>query len=171
MSKQKSKTGWDLIVRSVHWMVAGLFLTNYFYTEPGYEAHVNIGWIIFGLVIFRIIWGCSLAKGPNRISNFLPSLSGFSEHIQELRYRKPSNLIGHNAVGSCAIFMMWFGLLSAAFTGWLQDTDWGFENDIYQWHELIVDGLWYLVVIHISAVILTSLWLRRNLIKQMINGG
>ncbi|MBX2848721.1 MAG: cytochrome b/b6 domain-containing protein [Acidiferrobacterales bacterium] len=167
---RKKNRGWDIVTRGTHWVVAGLFLTNYFYTEPGYRAHMNIGWIILGLVIFRIIWGVSFARGPNRITNFLPTPRGVKEHVVELKTRQAAEPVGHNAFGSFAIFLMWFGLLSAVFTGWLQDTDWGFDNDVYEWHEFLVEALWILVIIHISAVILTSLWLRRNLIKQMLNG-
>ena len=169
----KGKTiqaGWDKVIRGVHWIIAILFLTNYFFTEPGYEVHVKVGWTIFGLVIIRIIWGITLAKGPNRIWNFIPTLNGFKTHLTELKNRESIHPIGHNAFGSCAIFAMWFGLLAAAFTGWLQDTDWGFDNGVDDWHEFIVESLWILVIIHISAVLFTSIWLRRNLIKQMIIG-
>lgn len=170
MLKLTNRSGWDLVIRSVHWIVAGLFLTNYFYTDPGYNAHINVGWTIFGLVIFRIVWGFTFALGPNRISNFIPTFYGIKDHVNELQTRHSHEEVKHNAFGGCAIFLMWFGLLSAAFTGWLQDTDWGFDNDVNEWHEFIVESLWMLAIIHISAVVLTSIWLRRNLIKQMIFG-
>lgn len=170
MIEIQQKHSWDIIIRGVHWVVAGLFLANYFYTEPGYNAHVKVGWTILGLVLFRLTWGFTFARGPNRISSFVPTPSGLREHAQELVQRKANDGVGHNAFGSCAIFLMWFGLLSAAFTGWLQDTDWGFDNDVNEWHEFIVEALWILIIVHIAAVVLTSLWLRRNLIKQMIIG-
>lgn len=170
MSITHKVTGWDVIIRGIHWIVAGLFLANYFYTEAGYEAHIRVGWTIFGLVLFRLAWGFTFAKGPNRIVNFVPTPTGIKEHAKELSTRQAHDQIGHNAFGSCAIFLMWFGLLSAAFTGWLQDTDWGFDNDVYEWHEFIVEALWILILVHVCAVILTSFWLRRNLIKQMIFG-
>lgn len=56
------------------------------------------------------------------------------------------------------------------FTGWFQDTDWGFDNDVADWHAWIVDALAILIVVHIAAVILSSLWLRKNLILAMITG-
>ncbi len=168
MAKPVKNLGWDVVTRSIHWLVAVLFLANYFYTEEGYTVHMYVGWTIFGLVIFRIIWGFSYARGPNRITNFLPTPNSLKEHIKELKTRQAQEPIGHNAFGSCATFLMWFGLLSAVFTGWLQDTDWGFDNDVNEWHEFLVESLWILVIIHVSAVIVTSLWLRRNLIKQML---
>lgn len=170
MNTPNKRSGWDYVTRGVHWIVAGLFLTNYFYTEPGYDAHINIGWIVLWLVLFRLAWGFTFARGPNKISNFLPTTRGFKEHYKELKERETPQHVGHNAFGSCAIFLMWFGLLSAVFTGWLQDTDWGWDNGVGDWHEFIVESIWILVVIHISAVVLTSLWLKRNLIKQMIFG-
>ena len=170
MNKPHSTQGWDKIVRSIHWIVATLFIINYYFTEAGYTAHIRVGWTIFGLVIFRILWGITKARGPNHIRNFIPTINGIKEHLVELRNRESLHQVGHNACGSIVIFLMWFCLLTAAFTGWLQDTDWGFENDVYEWHEFFVESLWYLIVMHITAVILTSLWLRKNLIKQMILG-
>ncbi len=170
MNNPEKKLGWDIITRLTHWVVAGLFLANYYYTDPGYNAHINVGWILMWLVLFRLAWGFTFAMGPNRIMNFIPTPKGLREHIQELKDRKAHDDVGHNAFGSCAVFLLWFGLLFAVFTGWCQDTDWGFENEVYEWHDFTVEYLWVLVIVHISAVVMTSLWLRINLIKQMIVG-
>ena len=170
VNASKINIGWHWITRCTHWTIAILFFLNYFFTEPGYEVHIYIGWTIFGLVLLRVIWGTTFAKGPNHIKNFIPTKSGLKTHLSELKTRQAVDHIGHNAFGSFAIFLIWACLLAAAFTGWLQDTDWGFDNGVDDWHESIVDFLWILAVIHILAVIFTSIWLRRNLIKQMIVG-
>ena len=165
-----AKAKWDPVVRLIHWAVAGLFLANYFYTDPGYDAHINIGWIILSLVGARLLWGLTLAKGPNHLGNFLPRPSKAREHLNHIRHRQTPNTVGHNPFGTIAIYLLWLGLASAAFTGWLQDTDWGFDNDVDIWHRRIVQWVFYLVIVHVSAVILTSLWLRVNLIRAMILG-
>ena len=161
---------WDSLVRLIHWSVAGLFLANYFYTDPGYHAHINIGWTIPGLVGLRLLWGLTFAKGPNHLRDFVPSLSAARHHIRDIKTRKPPQAVGHNPFGSCAIYLLWSGLAAAALTGWLQDTDWGFDNGVDIWHKQIVQWLFILIIAHVSAVILTSLWLRANLVRAMIVG-
>lgn len=161
---------WDIFVRLIHWSVAGLFLANYYYTDPGYEAHTNVGWAILWLVGFRLLWGLTFAKGLNHLRNFLPTLSGAQHHINQLKTRQKPTTLGHNSFGSCAVYLLWLGLAAASFTGWLQDTDWGFDNGVDAWHRQAVDWLYILIIVHVCAVILTSLWLRVNLTRAMITG-
>ena len=63
---------------------------------------------------------------------------------------------------------MWSGLAAAVLSGWLQETDWGIEHDVDDWHSGIVETLFWLTLVHIAAVILTSWRLRRNLLRAMI---
>ncbi len=183
---------WDWLVRIVHWSVAILFAVNYFMTKDGestladievngeelfpwngYLIHEYIGWAIVALVCGRILWGF-IAKGPARISSFFPTPKRVMEHVHELKTRTPPAQVGHNPFGACAIFLMWFGLLTASLSGWGMDTDWAWDNDysdaLFDYHYLIVDLTFYLVCIHITAVILMSFWGKRNLVKAMVRG-
>ena len=162
--------GWDWLVRLTHWSVASLFIANYFFTEPGEALHTNFGWIILGLVGLRLLWGLTLAKGPNHLRSFVPTPKGALHHLKELRDGTPPEKVGHNPLGSAAVYLMWIGLAAASLTGWGMDTDWGFENDLDRWHFRVVDWLFILVVVHLSAVLLTSLRLKTNLVKAMIAG-
>jgi len=160
--------GWDWLVRTAHWSVAALFLTNYFLTEKGSENHEYVGWALSGLVVTRLLWGLSLATGPNRLSAFVPNLASAKQHLTELKTRQPEKDVGHNPFGAIAIYLLWIGLFSIVLTGWGMDTDWGFDNDVDQWHELAVDFTFAVVCLHVSAVVSVSLWLRKNLIRAMI---
>ena len=164
--------GWDWLVRSAHWSVAILFALNYFeFISPDEYAHVQIGYAIAIIVGVRILWGFILAKGPNRILSFIPTPSAMKRHIDELKSRQSPEQPHHNPFGALAIWTMWFGLLAVVLTGWMFDnTDYGWDNDFDKLHVLLGDLLFYVVVLHISAVVLTSLWLRRNLIKAVIIG-
>jgi cytochrome b len=164
----KPSIGWDWLVRISHWSVAALFFTNYFFTEEGSEIHENVGWVLLGLIVARLMWGLSFAKGPNRLSAFVPNFASAKLHMDELKNRKAANHVGHNPFGAIAIYLLWLGLISCALTGWGMDTDWGFDNDVDQWHEIAVDFTFAVVCIHVSAVISVSLWLRKNLIRAMI---
>ncbi|MCV6605719.1 MAG: cytochrome b/b6 domain-containing protein, partial [Porticoccaceae bacterium] len=107
---------------------------------------------------------------PNHLKNFLPHPRSARQHLQHIKNREKPDSVGHNPFGTLAIYLMWLGLACAALTGWLQDTDWGFDNGLDLWHRRIVRWLFYLVVVHVSAVAATSLWLRVNLVRAMIVG-
>ena len=159
---------WDCVVRVSHWSIGLLFYVNYFLTESGEWWHRKIGWAILALLAIRLIWGLSFARGPNRLRAFVPTVAGFREHWRDWRDRRPPATVGHNAFGALAVYVMWSGLAAAVLSGWLQETDWGIEHDVDDWHSGIVETLFWLTLVHIAAVILTSWRLRRNLLRAMI---
>jgi cytochrome b len=165
---------WNWLVRVVHWSVAGLFFANYFFTDHGYPTHQKVGWAVLILVGIRLLWGISFAKAPSSLASFFPTPARFKEHIQELKTRAQPEQVGHNALGALAIFFMWGALVVAVLSGWLYDTDWawdnGYEDTVHSIHETTVDLIFYVVCVHIAAVILMSFWSKRNLIKAMIIG-
>lgn len=165
---ESTAIGWDWLVRIAHWSVAALFLSNYFLTEKGSEIHEYVGWSLLGLIVTRLLWGMSFAAGPNRLSAFVPTIASAKRHITELTTRKAEEHVGHNPFGAMAIYLMWVGLITIVLTGWGMDTDWGFDNDVDQWHELAVDLTFAVVCLHVCAVVSVSLWLRKNLIKAMV---
>ncbi|WP_070796027.1 cytochrome b/b6 domain-containing protein [Thalassotalea crassostreae] len=181
-----SNLGWDILIRFSHWLVASLFLANAFFIEPDafFSDYINwaalpefiadasphewAGWTILGMLVIRILWGLTFAKGPNRLKDFVPSLVDAKEHLGHLKTRQKQTKIGHNSFGAIAVYFMWTGLAFIIFTGWAQDTDWGFDNNLDQWHQWGVDAMTIFVCIHVMAVISTSLLLKQNLISAMI---
>ena len=163
--------GWDWLVRLSHWSVAILFCLNYFFISPDEYTHVQIGYAVASIVAVRILWGFTFARGANRILNFIPTPSGMKKHVAELQQRQGPEEPHHNAFGAVAIWLMWILLLAVPAAGWLFDnTDWGFDNDLDKLHKRLGQILFYLVCLHITAVVLTSIWLKRNLIKAMVTG-
>ncbi len=163
-------SGWDLIVRSTHWLVAFLFYFNYFYTETGEWWHRKIGYAIAALVLFRILWGLSFARHANHLKAFIPKIEALQVHLHEFKHRTPMKNVGHNPLGALAIYLIWTILFFTVFSGWLQDTDWGIDNDVDVWHEMSTDFLLYFSFLHITAVLITSWRLKSNLIRAMIIG-
>lgn len=51
---------WDLFVRVTHWLVAALFLANFFAIEEGSDLHEWVGYVVMGAIILRLGWGESL---------------------------------------------------------------------------------------------------------------
>lgn len=50
---------WDGVVRLTHWVVAALFLSNYFLTEAGSETHEWVGYFVLAALSVRLTWGSS----------------------------------------------------------------------------------------------------------------
>lgn len=162
---------WDNVVRTTHWLVAVGFLVNRFeFTSPGSDWHRAFGIAIAALVVLRLLWGVTGARGPARLSALIPSVAGVREHVHEVRDRTAHQVLGHNPFGAIAIWLFWIGLLLIAATGVAQDSFLSSEWPIYEWHGLLVDFVTGLVVVHILAVIGLSLWLKRNLLAAMLPG-
>lgn len=162
---------WDPVVRVTHWCVALGFLSNRLHiTDPGAFSHRIIGLAVAALVVIRVLWGLTKAKGPARLSALIPTKAAICHHINEVRTRSSDKSLGHNPLGAMAIWLFWICLPLIAFTGWAQDTS---LMDLYPlevWHYWLVNFVTLLVCLHISAVIGLSLWLKHNLIRAMLPG-
>ena len=159
---------WPRFVQLIHWSIAVLFLANQFVTEGGDTLHEYFGWSIMALVAIRIGYGLLFAPSPARISSMKTSPGKIREHLKELRTGEPVEHRGHNPLGIIAVWLMWLCLAGAALTGWLQDTDFGFDHAVYEWHSWLVDGLLGFAALHLFAVVFTSWRSRKNLLKTMI---
>ncbi|WP_448217907.1 cytochrome b/b6 domain-containing protein [Endozoicomonas sp. 2B-B] len=161
------KFQWPRTVQLIHWTVALLFFSNHFLIDGYSEYHAYSGWVILALVGLRLLYGVTFAPAPARLRDIKPSFSGIKQHLYELKTRQQGKN-GHNPMGAIAVWLIWIALALAAFTGWLQDTDFGFEHNVYEWHSMLVNGLYYFVGLHLLAVFITSWLTRRNLVKTML---
>lgn len=182
----KNVAGWDKVIRLSHWTISFFFIANVFFIDPdaflsdyitliilpdffaNASPHEWAGWTILAALIIRIIWGTTLAQGPNLLSSFVPNVQNAKEHLGHLKRRQPQTDIGHNSLGAIAVYIMWVGLIVIIFSGWAQDTDWGFDNNVDRWHQWSVDAMTIFVYIHVGAVITTSILLKQPLIRAMI---
>ncbi|MCD1125940.1 cytochrome b/b6 domain-containing protein [Jinshanibacter sp. LJY008] len=162
---------WDGVVRITHWCVALGFLINRLHiTEPGKTLHQIVGLTVAALVIVRLIWGMTGAKGPARLSAIIPTCSAIRQHLEEVRQRSAHRSLGHNPIGAMSIWLFWFLLPLVALTGWAQDTALIDRWPVDEWHYWLVNSVTVLVGLHILAVVALSLWLKRNLIAAMLPG-
>ncbi|WP_159565308.1 cytochrome b/b6 domain-containing protein [Budvicia diplopodorum] len=162
---------WDPIVRVTHWCVALGFLINRLHiSEPGSIVHRTIGLTVAAMVVIRLVWGMSGAKGPSRLSALIPTKRAICLHIEEVRTRTPHKALGHNPVGAMGIWLFWCCLPLVAFTGWAQRFSLMDSYPVDQWHYWLVNFVTLLVCLHILAVVGLSLWLKHNLIRAMLPG-
>lgn len=167
---EKKVLVWDAPTRVFHWLLAasfaGAFLTAE--SERLRDVHVMLGYTLFGLIGFRIVWGfvgsrharfADFAYGPRRVVAYLKSL----------RSGKPEHFLGHNPAGAVAIFLMiGLGLLLAG-SGVASFYEIGGEA-AEELHEGIANTMLAVVVVHVAGVVLSSLLHRENLVRAMVTG-
>lgn len=171
-AKTRDSQTWDLVIRITHWLVAGIFLANFWWLEEGDDPHEWAGYAMMGLLLIRWIWGY-IGPSNARFKDFWPtpkrvkhSLDNFAaEHQVETHEARHTPLAGIMVIG------LWLGLLVVGFSGWLQETDqfWG-EEWVQLLHEWSANLVMAAVVIHISAVLLIQHKYRLPLVRNMLTG-
>jgi cytochrome b len=174
---------WDLPTRLFHWLlvlsVIGLVITGYV-GGNAMDWHARIGYAVFTLLLFRIIWGFiggrwsqfrSFAYGPGSVRAYLAGRA------------HPDHLVGHNPLGAGSVFAMLLVLLAQVATGLVGDDEIAFTGPLNRlvstatglratWYHKQV-GQWLLVgliVLHIAAVVWYLRRKQQNLVRPMIAG-
>ncbi|MFM2482052.1 cytochrome b/b6 domain-containing protein [Celerinatantimonas sp. YJH-8] len=158
---------WDWFVRLTHWIVAILFLANYFVLPKGSEPHQIAGYIVIGAVVLRLLWGL-VTHSPARLSEFKPSIPKALDHIRSVIATGEDDHVGHNPAGAIMIWAMWALILITAFTGW------GTQLDAFihaKWlretHEIFANITMLAVAVHISAIVVMTRLTHRSYVKGM----
>ena len=161
---------WDAPTRVFHWVQALCFLGAYLTSdsEKTRDIHVALGYILFGMIVFRLLWGfvgtryakfSSFAYGPSKIISYLVSLfKGKADHF-----------VGHNPIGSVAIWLLLSGGLTLGVTGvmLLQDD---FEDIVEEIHDYATNAMLIVIAIHLIGVFASSFLHKENLVRAMITG-
>lgn len=160
---------WDRFVRSCHWLVATLFLLNYWLLEGGEDVHEWVGYAIAALVVARIAWGF-IGRGHARFAGFFPTPSRLKQYLREFP-RGHAHDAGHNPLGGVMILFLLLMLLVTAVSGWMQELDafWG-EDWVQLLHAWSADILQAAVVVHVVAVLVMQRITGVQLVRAMITG-
>ena len=161
---------WDISIRVAHWLLALCFATAYATgdSERWRLIHVYAGGAVLGVVGFRLIWGV-FGTPHARFSQFVRSPMQGLRYLISLLSDSPDHYVGHNPAGGWAVLGL-LGLSAAtALTGWymydLNDAHW-----LEEIHELFANATLALVVLHITAVLVSSVVHRSNFVKGMVTG-
>ncbi len=147
---------WDRVVKTTHWLVATLFLGNYFLIEEGSELHEWAGYLILIALCVRFAWGM-VTDSPARLSRFAPSITGAIAHLREVYQTRTDNHQGHNPAGALMIWLLWAGLIATGLSGWLMEADLlGEQEWLEEVHETFANLTLIAATLHVSAVILMS---------------
>ncbi|HTP74776.1 MAG TPA: cytochrome b/b6 domain-containing protein [Burkholderiaceae bacterium] len=116
---------WDLPTRLFHWLLALAVVAQLTTGMIGGAAmawHFRIGYCIFALIVFRIVWGlvgghwsrfASFTYGPSSLLRYLRGQPLSSDYFH----------VGHNPLGSASVFAMLVMLAVQVATGLVADDE------------------------------------------------
>ncbi len=161
---------WDIPTRVFHWALAlsfaGAFLTAE--TERYRDVHVALGYLMLGLIVFRLAWGFAGTRYA-RFASFAFKPAQIVDYLRSLFRRQPQHFIGHNPAGGLAIFLLLgLGLTTAVSGVLLYQEIWG--EAFEELHEGAANFMLAVVFIHIAGVAVSSLLHHENLVRSMFTG-
>lgn len=161
---------WDIPTRVFHWALAlsfaGAFLTAE--TEHYRDVHVALGYLMLGLIVFRLVWGFAGTRYA-RFASFVFKPAQVVDYLRSLFRRQPQHFVGHNPAGGLAIFLLLALGLTTAVSGVLLYREiWG--EAFEELHEGAANFMLAVVMIHIAGVAVGSMLHRENLVRSMLTG-
>jgi len=161
---------WDLPTRVFHWLLVVSFVGAFVTAESERlrDLHLLLGYSAAGLVAFRLLWGL-VGTLHARFASFPLSPRAVVDYLRSLLALSPRHYFGHNPAGSWAILAMLALLITTAATGWAQAVEIG-PRWVEDLHEGLANTTVAIVVVHVAAVVLSSLLHRENLVHAMITG-
>jgi len=185
---------WDIAIRVFHWGLVVAFAFAYL-TEDDFETlHVYAGYIVLGLISFRIIWGLIGTKHA-RFSDFVCRISTTKQYLKSILAGNPKYYLGHNPAGGMMIVVLLLSLFALSYSGLetyasegkgpLANTEISIVSSAYAdgnhhrsgkgdfWeeiHEFLANFTLLLVFMHVVGVFVSSLVHKENLIRAMVTG-
>ena len=178
---------WDLFVRVFHWMLVVGFFTAYLTEDEMLGLHVWAGYLVFSLVVLRIVWGV-LGSTHARFGDFVYGPGQVVRYVKQvITFRAPRH-IGHNPAGGAMIVLLLMSLVMISLSGMLlfgAENQTGLLGDVAaafcvtgeqgaealeEVHEFFANLTLVLVVIHVGGVLFESLLHGENLVRSMFTG-
>ncbi|MEB4591677.1 cytochrome b/b6 domain-containing protein [Candidatus Thiothrix sp. Deng01] len=162
---------WDMPTRVFHWSLAASFAGAYLTAESERyrDIHVALGYVMFGLLLFRLVWGFA-GTTYARFSSFLYPPKQVVAYVRSLFSPQPQHYVGHNPAGGVAVFLLLaLGVLVGA-SGLGLYWEIGDEDIFEELHEIAANLMLAVVFIHIAGVVASSVLHKENLPRSMVTG-
>ena len=180
MESQALVKVWDLPLRIFHWLLVAGFFIAYLTEDDLLTVHVWAGYLVSGLLVFRLIWGF-IGNDYARFSNFLCSPAKSIAYLKDLIALKTQRYLGHNPAGAAMIVLLLVSLLMTVITGFavygadqaagpLAAIGSANEKMWEEVHEFFANFTLILVVAHVIGVAVESYIHRENLVRAMLHG-
>lgn len=165
---------WDPFIRIFHWSLVAAFGYAFYTHASMWDRlhHAYAGYVAGTLIVARIVWGIISTGYANFHSFPLNPLWAFKYFFKLLK-GTARHYIGHNPVGSLAIYaMLGLGLIAVGSGCIVYNSGWGFIDDETSRviHHYVTWTWLGVVVVHVLGVIFESFIHHDNLIWAMITG-
>lgn len=172
---------WDLPLRIFHWLLVAGFFVAYLTEDELLTVHVWAGYLVLGLLIFRLVWGF-VGNGYARFANFLCSPAKSVAYLKDAVALTSKRYLGHNPAGAGMIVLLIVSLFATAISGlivYAADQNLGplagmvgaSNEDFWEEaHEIAANFTLLLVAVHVVGVAFESFIHKENLAKSMWNG-
>ena len=175
---------WDISTRLFHWLLVTLIIFQWLtgdILEDWINWHVTGGYVLLGLILFRIVWGFA---GPiyARFSQFIYGPAKTLNYAKTLGDKDSPHYAGHNPMGGLMVVFMLILLLLQAISG-LFITDDIFTSGPYHsavsdfWQNLFTtihhqsfELLKIIIVLHLAAIIFYRVYKGQHLVTAMWHG-
>ena len=109
---------WDPLMRIFHWSLVVAFTVTYLSGDEESLLHANAGYVVLGLVLFRLVWGL-IGTRHARFSDFLYSPRRILKFAVGMVSGRHQSYLGHNPLGGVMVIALLFSLLATSWTGLL----------------------------------------------------
>jgi cytochrome b len=161
---------WDTPTRVFHWLQVLSFSVAYLtaFSERLRNYHVALGYIMLGLLLFRLLWGF-IGTRYARFGSFLFNPKEIFSYLLALFKGKPAHYPGHNPAGSVSVWLL-LGLgLFICITGVLALQD-DASDLVVDLHGLATNVMLGVIALHLIGVLASSILHRENLVRSMFTG-
>jgi len=169
---------WDLPVRLVHWLLAGLIAFSWWsvnYHHTGW--HIWSGCAILTLLIFRLLWGFA-GSSTARFSSFVRGPRAVVEYL-----RGKWTGVGHTPLGALSVVALLLAVSVQVGLGLFAEDEDGIymgplarlvspdtSDKVRDIHALWFNVVLGLIVLHVLAILYYRLFRGQKLTKPMITG-
>jgi cytochrome b len=161
---------WDAPVRVFHWLLVLSFAVAWLTSESErwQLVHITAGYTMAGLVAFRILWGL-VGTQHARFGDFVRGPRAAVRYLKSLVSPHPEHHAGHNPAGALAILALLALAVLTVATGWASYNEIG--GDLFEEvHEALASTMLAIVVLHVVAVLVSSVLRKENLVAAMLHG-
>jgi cytochrome b/uncharacterized membrane protein YkoI len=176
---------WDPLIRIFHWTLVAAFTIAFFTDDEDLLIpHVWAGYVVVGLLIFRLLWGF-VGSAHARFSDFVFAPSRMVSYLWDTFQGDAKRYLGHNPAGGWMIILLLVMLTLLSITGlvlYAVDNHAGplagllagagrDVEDVFEGlHEFFANFTIFLVIIHVAGVVVESILHKENLVWAMVSG-
>ncbi|MBI3479231.1 MAG: cytochrome b/b6 domain-containing protein [Nitrosomonadales bacterium] len=161
---------WDMPTRVFHWLQLASFCTAYLtaFSERLRNYHVALGYILLGLLAFRLLWGF-IGTRYARFGSFLFNPGEVVVYLLTMVKGKPQHYLGHNPAGAVSVWLLLSLGIFICVTGIMALQD-DASDLVVAMHGVATNAMLGIIFLHILGVLASSIMHRENLVRSMFTG-